>query len=110
MPVRAGKNARPRGALDMKLLPRIAQAAGAFIIAHTLVPAHANEPPAPRVITLNIKGQPIGDALSELARQSGLQIVLYTEVGRGVSGPRLIGRYTAQGALDKLLDGTSLGY
>ncbi|HEU4625438.1 MAG TPA: TonB-dependent receptor [Steroidobacteraceae bacterium] len=69
--------------------------------------ALAHEPP---LIALDIKPQPLGDALNELAKQSRLQIVLFTQVGEGISAPTLLGKYTATGALDKLLYGTPLDY
>jgi outer membrane receptor protein involved in Fe transport len=94
----------------MKLLPRALWVACALSTLHAIVPARANEPAAPRIVTLDIKRQPIGDALNELAQQSGLQIVLYTDVGKGVSAPRLVGAYTARRALDELLNGTPLDY
>jgi hypothetical protein len=56
------------------------------------------------------KRQPLGDALNELAKQSRLQIVLFTQLGEGMSAPTLLGKYTATSALERLLDGTPLGY
>jgi iron complex outermembrane receptor protein len=85
-------------------------AVGLFAIAQLVLTANAAEPAKPPLITLDIKRQPLGDALNELARQSGLQIVLYTQVGEGVSAPTLLGKYTAVSALEKLLNGTALDY
>ena len=70
---------------------RIAWVAGALATFAGALPASAEEALAPGTIALDIERQPIGDALNELARQSGLQIVLYTEVGEGVSAPSLVG-------------------
>jgi iron complex outermembrane recepter protein len=95
----------------MNAAPGARWAVGLFALAQ-LVSAAANaaEPAKPPLITLDIKRQPLGDALNELARQSGLQIVLYTQVGEGMSAPTLLGRYTAESALEKLLNGTALDY
>lgn len=72
--------------------------------------AGAAEPQVSRTVALDIERQPIGDALNELARQSGLQIVLYSELGEGISAPPLVGTFTVRNALEKLLDGTPLHY
>jgi len=65
---------------------------------------------APVPLSLDIKPQPIGDSLNALAQQSGLQIVLYTKVGDGITAPGLSGLYAAPGALERLLAGTPLKY
>jgi iron complex outermembrane receptor protein len=65
---------------------------------------------APAVVALDIKQQSLGDALNEFAQQSGVQIVLYTEVGAGMSSPTLLGRFTTASALERLLNGTPLDY
>lgn len=70
----------------------------------------AAEPAPSRTLLLEIDRQPIGDALNELARQSGLQIVLYSDLADGLSAPSLVGNYTVRSALDALLHGTPLKY
>jgi iron complex outermembrane receptor protein len=66
--------------------------------------------PAPRVVTLDIPAQPLSDALSELARQSGFQIVFHSQVGKGLTAERLNGRFTLDAALKRLLHDTGLEY
>ncbi len=71
--------------------------------------ALAAQPQAPSV-TLDIKAQPLGDALNEFGRQAGLQVVLFSAIGEGITSPRLSGNYSPQAALDRLLENTSLSY
>jgi outer membrane receptor protein involved in Fe transport len=59
-------------------------------------------------VALDIKAQPIGDALNEFARQVGLQVVLFADVGAGVTTPRVSGVYAPQEALKLLLAHTGL--
>jgi len=61
-------------------------------------------------IALRIEAQPIGDALNEFSRQSGLHVVLYSKLGRGLRSPGLSGSYTRDAALTTLLQGTGLRY
>ena len=67
-------------------------------------------PPRIAVVTLDIRSQPIGDALNEFGRQSGIQILLYSEVANGLTGPALVGAFTADEALMRLLANTGLTY
>lgn len=67
------------------------------------------QPPESRM-ALSIAAQPVGDALNDLARQTGLQVVLYSEVGAGLMSPPLRGQYTAEEAIDRLLAGTGLSH
>jgi iron complex outermembrane receptor protein len=94
----------------MKFLREIACVVGIAGSLYAAAPAYAKEPPALHAIKLDIKRQAVGDALNDLAQQSGLQIVLYTEVGKGVWAPQVVGSYTARSALEKLLAGTELEY
>jgi outer membrane receptor protein involved in Fe transport len=61
-------------------------------------------------IALRIEPQPIGDALNEFGRQSGLHVILYSKLGQGLRSPRLAGSYTRDAALTALLQGTGLRY
>lgn len=63
---------------------------------------------AARVHTLALPAQPLGDALNELARQAGLQLLVLRELVQGLQAPALSGRLSAQQALDRLLAGTGL--
>ncbi len=70
----------------------------------------ASQPAPTDKLVLNIAAQPVGDALNELARQTGLQVVLYSDVGEGVRAPAVIGTYTAEAALQRLLANSNLRY
>ena len=71
------------------------------------------QPPPEAVVqkvALNIEPQPVGEALNELGRQTGLVIIVYSAVGRGVSAPRITGKLTPEHALDQILANTGLRY
>lgn len=61
-------------------------------------------------IFLDIREQPAGSALMELARMAGTQILLSQDVGVEINLPAIKGDYTLSGALDKILSGTGLTY
>src|SRR5688572_9101757 len=61
-------------------------------------------------MALNIPSQPIGDALNEFGRQSGLHVVIYSGLGKGMISRPLSGSFSTQAALDTLLAGTNLRY
>ncbi len=65
---------------------------------------------AERPVQLDVKAQPMVDALNQFARQAGLRIVFYTEVAKGVTAPRLVGTYTPDAALRELLRASDLEY
>jgi iron complex outermembrane recepter protein len=66
------------------------------------------QPQTQSSVALNIEPLPVGDALNELARQTGLQVVLFADVSEGITTPRVRGNYTTDAALEKLLAGTGL--
>jgi hypothetical protein len=70
----------------------------------------AAEAPAARTVTLDIAPQPLGDALSEFAKQAGMQIVFHSQIGKGTVAPGLNGAFTLKAALEKLLANTELEY
>jgi outer-membrane receptor for ferric coprogen and ferric-rhodotorulic acid len=54
--------------------------------------------------------QPLGLALQELAKQSGVQIIFFSQVTEGLQAPALKGRYTLSDALEQLLARSRLDY
>ena len=86
----------------------LAIALGAGVV--TIQQVQAQQVTRTNKIPLKIAQQPIGDALNEFARQSGLHIVLYSDVVQGVMSPRLEGEYTPDDALEMLLAHTGLHY
>jgi iron complex outermembrane recepter protein len=61
-------------------------------------------------VALNIAELPIGDALREFGHQTGLHVVLYSDLAKGLRSTRLSGLYTATSALNQLLANTGLRY
>ncbi|MEJ0040336.1 MAG: TonB-dependent receptor [Gammaproteobacteria bacterium] len=59
---------------------------------------------------LKIQPRPLGAALQELAKQSGVQIVFMSRIAEGHDAPALNGRYTPEAALTTLLNGTDLTF
>ena len=55
-----------------------------------------------------IDSQPLGIALQQFAKQSGVQIIFFSQVTEGLQAPALNGSYTISGALEMLLSGSRL--
>ena len=55
-----------------------------------------------------IDSQPLGTALQQIAQQSGVQIIFFSQVTEGVQAPALHGSYTISDALELLLSGSHL--
>ena len=72
-------------------------------------PSVAQQEPL-RELAVDIRPQPIGDALNALAREAQVQILFYSAVVEGVQAPRLQGTFTLESALDRLLANTALRY
>jgi hypothetical protein len=63
------------------------------------------------VIPFDINAQPLDEALSEFANQSGLQVLFQTsEITSSVLAPKVTGNFTPGEALRGLLEGTSLRF
>ncbi len=84
----------------------IAIAAGLLLLGSA---ANAAEPRA-RVIDLDITAQPLSDALSEFAKQSRMEVVFRSDIGKGLKSAGLRGSFTPEAALEKLLANTGLEY
>jgi iron complex outermembrane recepter protein len=57
-----------------------------------------------------IDSQPLGTALQQFAKQSGVQIIFFSQVTEGLQAPALNGSYTISGALEMLLLGSHLTF
>ena len=55
-----------------------------------------------------IDSQPLGTALQQFAKQSGVQIIFFSQVTEGLQAPAVNGSYTISGALEMLLSGSHL--
>jgi iron complex outermembrane recepter protein len=64
----------------------------------------------PGPYTLSISAEPLGEALSELAQQSGLQVLFTSRLVYRLRSPRVSGSMTATEALRLLLEDTGLGF
>ncbi len=64
----------------------------------------------PRVFDVAISSQPLAAALQELARQSGVQIIFFSNLTNGYQAPAVRGQVTIDEALHQLLGGTRLTY
>lgn len=76
------------------------------------VPAEATTAAASAADTekqeFSIAAQPVPQALREYAQQSGVQVVFYSDVGKGLESTAVQGKFTRQEALQRLLLDTGL--
>jgi iron complex outermembrane recepter protein len=63
-----------------------------------------------KAISIDIPSQPLGEALTALAKQTGLQVVLYASAAKQATTERLAGMFTPEAALQRLLTNTGLRY
>ncbi|MDO5088118.1 MAG: TonB-dependent receptor plug domain-containing protein, partial [Comamonadaceae bacterium] len=70
--------------------------------------AWAQGQPAETAAAIHLPAQPLGQALNELARQAGLQLLVRPELVAGKTAPAVSGRLTARQALQRLLAGSGL--
>lgn len=83
----------------------------AVTLALSAMEASAQGKAADRKVELAIEQQSLADALNEWAKQTGLQLVSQSsETMNSTVAPKIKGAYTAKGALEELLKGTSLTY
>jgi iron complex outermembrane receptor protein len=68
------------------------------------------QPIVEKAVVLNLAAQPLEDALHEFSRVTGLRVMLYTVLGRGIISPRVSGTLTPGAALDLLLKGAALRF
>ncbi|QBC42633.1 TonB-dependent receptor [Iodobacter fluviatilis] len=77
----------------------------ALSLAFSALPSHAAQPTAAE---FNISSQPLSHALNELARQSGMVLLVDAKLTEGRQSPALKGRYSVRDALRQLLSGSDL--
>lgn len=65
---------------------------------------------APVVYTLHIESQPLDSALQEFARETGMQILFFSDLTDGLRSMPLDGKYTLDAAMSTLLAGSRLKY
>jgi outer-membrane receptor for ferric coprogen and ferric-rhodotorulic acid len=76
-----------------------------FLIAAGCVPGLIGAAPStePAKYDFKIDSQPLGTALQALARQSGVQIIFFSQLTEGLRAPPLEGQFTLNAALELLL-------
>ena len=82
--------------------------AAAAIACTAAAPAAAQTGEASASVDLSLASQPLGQALNELARQAGLQMIYPPGLVAGKTAPALAGRMPAREAIDRLLAGSGL--
>jgi iron complex outermembrane receptor protein len=97
-----------KGGRYVKAIPKCLQALSATLFASLAIAQSA--PPA-REMMIDIKPQPIVEALNDWAQQTGFQLIVPEEATDSALRSRaVLGRYTAQAALEELLIGMPLTY
>lgn len=79
-----------------------------FALSSFIATGYADEDAA--VIHLDIRRQPLSDAIKIVAKRYDLQIAFFPEVLKGIESPAISGPYTMDQILPLLLDKTSLEY
>ena len=76
-----------------------------FFIAAGCTPGLIGAAPStePAKYAIKIDGQPLGTALQALAKQSGVQIIFFSQITEGLRAPALEGQLTVSAALERLL-------
>ncbi|AHV93703.1 STN domain-containing protein [Bordetella holmesii] len=89
-------------------LAPLALAFALAIGAPTRVAAQASDAYVNRVIPFSIAAQPLGQALNELARQAGLQLLFAPALVANKTAPAIAGSLTPSQAAERLLKGSGL--
>lgn len=90
-----------------KLLPAVAAAT----LALAAIEAGGQARPGERQVVFSIKSNTLANALDEWAMQTGFQIVSPNwDIAKQIAAPTLIGTFSAQSALERLLNGTPLTF
>jgi len=63
-----------------------------------------------QTFSIDVPSQPLDTALNQLAEQTKMQFVLYSQEGKGITAPRITGTLTAEEALSRMLSNTGLSF
>lgn len=80
------------------------------VIVAALVLTSAAWAQAEQIYSLKIGAQPLAEALQAFADQSGLQVMFFSEVSRGLNTKPVVGSFSSEQALRMLLEGTGLSF
>jgi outer membrane receptor protein involved in Fe transport len=70
---------------------------------------HAHAQPAPQEqLTISMPAMPLGDALRQIARQSGRSLVVDDQLIAGRTAPALSGKFSTEEAIERVLSGSGL--
>jgi predicted porin len=96
----------------MRVLATLAALHLAMVPVHARADGLGSRAPADTaaLYELKIRSQPLGAALQEFAKQSGIQIIFFSRITDGRDAPALSGKYTSENALNALLHGTGLTF
>jgi len=85
---------------------------GATLLAVVLYggPSWAATQVAAKPVALDIAAQPVGLALTEFGKQTGLHVVVDSDLAKGLTSSGIHGRFTPSDALDRLLARTGLEF
>ncbi len=93
----------------MKPIPRVVMIMSLALATFAVVAQPPTAAPAP--VTVDIKAQPMADALNQWAQQTGFQLVFPEErATAGIVSGGIRGTYTPRAALDRLLRDSGLTY
>lgn len=92
--------------LSLCLKPIAVATALTFFTLGATAPAFAQQ--GASAVAISLKAQPLGDALNELAKQAGLQLLVSPELLAGKQAPGVSGNLTVRQALDQVLAGSGL--
>lgn len=85
----------------------LALATGFFWLCFSCRAEDSGSPPR---YSLHIEGQALDGALLEFARQTGIQVMIFSRLTVGHRSASLQGRYTTDAAMAMLLSGSNLTY
>ena len=88
----------------------LARLAAALLLACASLFSSAMRGAEPEAYTLHIASQPLDNALLEFARQTSLEIIVFSHLTNGRQAPALDGRYTVDQAMKALLAGSMLTF
>jgi iron complex outermembrane receptor protein len=97
---------------DSKPMRRAVSALLVSAVANLFLPQHtrADEPVQPRKEHFEIQAQSFAGALQAYARQTGEQVVFFSDLGAGRTVQRISGTYTREQVLERILSNTGLTY
>src|SRR5204863_9173481 len=104
---------RIRRGVRMKTSLRTALSAALLLVAPWVFGQQFGTPPPmarATPIVFSISAQPLSDALTQFAQQTGLQLIVPTSLVKGLKAPAVSGSLRPAECLRRLLEPSGLGY